>query len=95
VTRRTWLLTFCAVQLLGYVLPWAGSRPGQEGLFWTWATGFLLLFPGLQLAIDLDYHLGFDRVPIYPTAIACNAVFWAMCFAVFALGRKLRGKHQV
>ena len=91
--KRTWLLAFCAVQLLGYVLPWAGTRPGREGLFWTSFAGYLLLLPGFELAIQLDYHLGFNRLPIYPTAIACNAVVWVACFAAVAVWRKLLGKY--
>jgi len=90
MNKRKWLLVFCAVQLLGWILGnLRGLLGAEEDIIFVfpWAAGMLLLSPGLPVSfyIHSDSSL-FFRVWF---TTACNGVVWAMCFAAFALVGKL------
>jgi hypothetical protein len=94
--ERTWLLAFGAVQLLGLFLVHLRGLLGQpENVLFAfpWLAGIVLLLPSDLLLIALDETL--HRTPTESefvrslVIVACNAIFWLACFAVW---RKLRGK---
>ena len=101
MTRRTWLV-FCAVQLLGWILfsfaKYYGAGFSQSPLVaFSWLAAILLFLPGDLLVMALDETL--NRVPnalVRPLVmVACNAVFWFACSAVWRIWRKLRDRHQL
>ena len=104
VTRRTWLV-FCAIQLLGILL---GNLARLLGLTDTQSpfvmfpvlAGWVLLLPGFAVAVALNNIPNRVPAPIvrflvsFPGMVACNAIFWFACSAVWRIWRKLRSKHQ-
>jgi hypothetical protein len=100
VKRRPPWLVFCAVQLLGLILVGFASLVGQGTsqsplVMFPWLAGVLLLLPGDVLAVALDDY--FNRAPTLMgrslVTVACNAIFWVACLAVWRIWRKLRGKQ--
>ena len=93
ISTRNWLLVFCAVQLLGWLLCLRTLRGGEEVIIFDvprvllqlgtesfpWTAGNLLLFPGLTVSFLIHGHSSpFFR---FWFTTACNGVVWGLIFA--------------
>jgi hypothetical protein len=90
VSKRTWLV-FGFVQIVGCILAGYGTVYSESAFVrGSWLCGFLLLLPGNLPAMALNQKLVHVR-PAYiffPVAVACNAMLWVTCSAVWRMLRR-------
>jgi hypothetical protein len=90
VSKRSWLI-FGAIQIVGCILAAYGTVYSDSAVVrGSWVCGLLLLLPGNLPAMALDQKLVHVRTAylFFPIAVACNALLWVTCSAVWrVLGR--------
>jgi len=92
VNRRTWLV-FGAFQIVGCTLASYGTVYSESAFVrGSWLCGFLLLLPGNLPAMALNQKLVHVRTAyiFFPVAVACNAMLWVSCSAVWRILRRDR-----
>ena len=85
MSRRAWL-AFAAIQAVGCSLASWGTVYSESAFVrGSWLIGFLLLLPGNLPAMAVDQRLIHTRTVyvFFPIAIACNAILWVTCGAVW------------
>jgi hypothetical protein len=92
VRKRAWLI-FGAVQIIGCILAGYGTVYSESAFVrGSWLCGFLLLLPGNLPAMALSQTLVHVRAAyiFFPVVVACNAMLWVMCSAVWRMLRRDR-----
>ena len=92
MSKRAWLI-FAVAQFVGCVFASYGTTYSESAFVRnSWVCGFLLLLPGNLPAMALNQTF-VDVRPAYiffPVAVACNAMFWLTCSAIWRILRRDR-----
>lgn len=90
MSKRAWLV-FGSVQIIGCFLASYGTMYSESAFVrGSWLSGFLLLLPGNLPAMALNQKLVHVQSAyiFFPVAVACNAMIWATCSAVWRMIRR-------
>lgn len=87
MSKRTWLV-FAAIQAAGCTLAAFGTVYSESAVIRaSWLIGFLLLLPGNLPAMAVSQTLIHVRTAdiFFPIAVACNALLWILCAALWRM----------